>query len=74
LRAGVAIFNDMRATELLPVYEIAHDKTRHELDRRVVVEVLGLSEALVTEGGPLELLRTKLSCEPTIYLGKQPTD
>ena len=39
LRAAVAIFNDMRATELLPVHEIAHDKTRHELDRRVVLEV-----------------------------------
>ena len=42
------------------------DLVRRELDERFGTEVIGLPRALFTEGGPVDLLRRKLSAEPSV--------
>ena len=44
---------------------------RAELDRRLLVDVLGLPQSFVEFGGPIDLLRRKLAREPQIHGGKQ---
>ena len=44
---------------------------RAELDRRLLVDVLGLPESLCTENGPVDLLRRKLAREPQVHGGKK---
>ena len=41
-----------------------------KLDRRLLVNVLGLSPLLCSPGGPMERLRAKLASEPQIHSDK----
>jgi hypothetical protein len=66
LANAVKIFNAMSGLELKPFHEIDNDPVRKELDDEFVSKVLGLPESLLESGGPFELLRRKLSAEPSI--------
>ena len=55
----------------LPFDQIDEDPARAKLDRAILVDVLGLPESLVMEGGPIELIRRKLAREPQIHGGKK---
>ena len=68
LQVAESIFDDMRDREFLPANEAYRDESRKELDRRVLVEMLGLPEERVLE--PLELLRLKWCSEPSVHGGK----
>jgi hypothetical protein len=70
LNAAVAIFDDLKAKDLLPIHQIDVDKAREELDRRFAAEVLGLPKEFASKDGPLDLLRMKLAQEPSIRGGK----
>ena len=64
-------FDAMRGLRFLPFDQIDEDPARAELDRRLLVDVLGLPESLCAEGGPIDLLRRKLAKEPQIHGGKK---
>jgi len=66
LEKAVAVFDDMKHKELLPINEIAHDAVRTEIDTRLATEVLGFSPELAAPDGPMALLRQKLALEPSI--------
>ncbi len=66
LDEAVKLFDAMSGKQLLPLNEIDRDPIRKELDEKFVRNVLGLTETLLISGGPLELLRMKLSREPSI--------
>ena len=55
----------------MPFDQIDEDPARAELDRRLLVDVLGLPSSLCEEGGPIDLLRRKLAREPQIHGGKK---
>ena len=66
------IFSTLKHEEMLPFNQMDEDPTRHELDRLLLSEVLGITEAErpdVHEG--LALLRKMLSQEPSIHGGKK---
>ena len=65
------IFDDLKSRRFLPFDQIDEDPARHELDRRLLVDVLGLDESLVAPGGTIDLLRRKLAAEPQIHGGKR---
>ena len=67
LQVAESIFDDMRDREFLPANEAYRDASRKELDRRVLVEMLGLPESVLD---PLELLRLKWCSEPSVHGGK----
>ena len=69
--AAEAVFNDLRGSRFLPFDQIDEDPARAELDRRLLVDVLGLPQSFVEFGGPIDLLRRKLAREPQIHGGKQ---
>ena len=69
--AAVAAFEELRKRRFLPFDQIDEDPARAELDRRLLVDVLGLPESLVALGGPVDLLRRKLAREPQIHGGKK---
>ncbi len=73
LAAAVKLFDELAAKDLEPINEADKDSTRKELDERFARDVLGFPEAVTAPGGPLELLRTKLACEPSIKGGKKGT-
>ena len=64
-------FEALRGERFLPFDQIDEDPARAELDRRLLLDVLGLPPALCEEGGPLALLRRKLAAEPQIHGGKR---
>jgi hypothetical protein len=66
LAEAVKLFDVMSGEELLPMHEIDKDPTRAELDTQFARKVLELNESIVTPGGALDLLRMKLSREPSI--------
>jgi hypothetical protein len=66
LAKAAQLFDDMDNQQLLPVHEINEDVVRMELDEKFCVRVLGLPKKFVASDGPLELLRLKLSQEPSI--------
>lgn len=66
LAAAVRVFDELCETPMLPLHEIDKDPVRRELDERFGREVLGLPESIVGPGGALELMRKKLSQEPSI--------
>ncbi len=68
LQVAESIFDDMRDREFLPANEAYRDESRKELDRRVLVDLLGLPEDKVLE--PLDLLRLKWCSEPSVHGGK----
>ena len=67
LKLAETIFEDMRGREFLPANEAWRDESRQELDRRVLVELLGLPESVLE---PLDLLRLKWCSEPSVHGGK----
>ena len=67
LATAESIFEDMRGREFLPANEAYHDEARQELDRRVLVDLLGLPESVLE---PLALLRDKWCREPSVHGGK----
>ncbi len=66
-----AAFEAMRERWFLPFDQMDEDPVRAELDRRLLVDVLGLPESLCAEYGPLDLLRRKLVGEPQVHGGKR---
>ena len=69
--AAEAAFEAMRERRFLPFDQVDEDPARAELDRRLLVDVLGLPESLCVENGPIDLLRRKLAREPQIHGGKK---
>jgi len=66
------IFNELKDQEMVPFNQMDEDPVRHELDRLLLSEVLGITEAErpdVHEG--LALLRKMLCQEPSIHGGKK---
>ena len=66
LAEAVKLFDAMSDQPLLPLHEVDRDPIRKELDEAFARNVLKLPEPILTSGGPLELLRMKLSQEPSI--------
>ncbi len=64
--AAKAAFEELRERPLLPVNQIDEDDVRAEIDRRLIVDVLGMDESLCAPNGPIDLLRRKLAVEPQI--------
>ncbi len=64
-------FYAMRDLRFLPFDQIDEDPARAELDRRLLVDVLGLPSSLCEPDGPIDLLRRKLAAEPQIHGGKK---
>ena len=71
LQRAVRIFDETCELSLKPLHELHIDENRKLLDRRFYGEVLGLPAALLADGGPLDILRTKLSQEPSIRGSKK---
>ena len=65
------VFDDLANQRFLPYDQIDEDPARAALDRRLLVEVLGLPEELCEAGGPMERLRAKLAAEPQIHSDKR---
>ncbi len=61
------IFQRFKKQEFLPANEAYRDETRQSLDRAVLVELLGLPQAILE---PLDLLRRKWCAEPSVHGGK----
>jgi len=66
LDEAVRLFDAMSDKNLLPIHEMDKDMVRKEIDEQFALKVLGLPKKVVASGGPLELLRLKLSREPSI--------
>ena len=64
-------FDELADERFLPFDQINEDHARAELDRRLIVDVLGLSPNLCDVGGPMERLRAKLAAEPQIHSDKR---
>ena len=69
--AAQEAFEEMRELRFLPFDQIDEDPARAELDRRLLVDVLGLPASLCEPDGPIDLLRRKLAREPQIHGGKK---
>ena len=69
-RAARDAFHALQDRRFLPFDQIDEDPARAELDRRLLVDVLGLPESLCESEGTLDLLRRKLAAEPQIHGGK----
>ena len=61
------IFERIKDKEFLPANEAYRDDTRKELDRAVLIELLGLDESIMES---IDLLRYKWCCEPSVHGGK----
>ena len=69
--AAMDAFDALRDLRFLPFDQIDEDPARAELDRRLLVDVLGLPPSLCDPDGPIDLLRRKLAREPQIHGGKK---
>ncbi len=63
------IFDEMKHKRMLPFNESDRDEMRHELDRRFLTEVLGITSEDVHSA--MHRLREKLCAEPSIHGGKK---
>ena len=72
LQRAATIFDETCQLPLKPLHELDIDENRKALDRRFYGEVLGLPDAMLADGGPLDILRQKLSREPSIRGSKPP--
>ncbi len=70
-KAAKEAFEAMTEERFLPFDQINEDPARAELDRRLIVDVLGLSVDLCETGGAMERLRAKLAAEPQIHSNKR---
>lgn len=66
LAQAVKLFDTMSGQTLLPFHEIDRDPVRKKLDEDFARKVLGLAAPILAPGGSLELLRMKLSREPSV--------
>ena len=64
-------FDLLRDERFLPFDQIDEDPARAKLDHAILVNVLGLPQALVAKGGPIDLIRRKLAKEPQVHGGKK---
>ena len=69
--AARTVFDALADQRFLPFDQIDEDEARAELDRRLIVDVLGLSQTLCGPSGPIERLRRKLATEPQIHSNKR---
>jgi hypothetical protein len=70
LTKAAAEFAAVKDRRFLPFDQLDEDTARADLDRRLLVTVLGLPESLCEPNGAMERLRRKLSVEPQIRGGK----
>lgn len=70
LANSATLFKAMSKKSFLPFHVIDSDPIRKELDDAFGRDILKLSEPILMSGGPLEILRMKLSREPSIRGGK----
>ena len=63
LAAAAQIYDDLSREAMLPANEAYRDPVRQELDRRLLVEVLGLDETAIEQ---LAILRNQWCMEPTV--------
>ena len=66
LAEAVKLFDAMSEKPLLPLHKLDRDPIRKELDEAFARDVLRLPVSIFRSDGPLELLRMKLSQEPSI--------
>ena len=71
LQRAAQIFDETCQLPLKPVHELDIDENRKLLDRRFYCEVLGLPDAILADGGPLDILRQKLCREPSVRGSKK---
>ena len=71
LQTAAEIFDDACQLPLKPLHELHIDDNRKLIDRLFYSEVLGLPDSLLADKGPLDILRTKLSQEPSIRGSKK---
>lgn len=72
LTTAERVFKELKDQKMLPFNQMDEDPVRHELDRLLLSEVLGITESErpdVHEG--LALLRKMLCKEPSIHGGKK---
>ena len=62
------LFSRFKRKHFRAANEAYHDTVRHDLDRAVLVELLGLPESILE---PLDLLRRKWCFEPSVHGGKK---
>ena len=62
------LFEDLKARPMRPLNEAAEDEVRQELDRRMLVDVLGVPSELMPS---IDLLRETLCAEPSVHGGKK---
>ena len=65
------VFELLSQRRFLPFDQIDEDEARADLDRRLLVDVIGLDPVLCEAGGPMERLRRKLAAEPQIHSDKR---
>ena len=63
LNAAVVLFDELKTKRFEPVGKACDDETRKELDRRLLVEVLGLPQKVLPA---IERLRRKWCAEPSV--------
>ena len=68
LERAAALFERFKEELFLPANEAYRDETRKALDRAVLVELLGLPEAVLS---PLDNLRLQWCAEPSVHGGKE---
>ncbi|MYF69631.1 MAG: hypothetical protein F4053_15750 [Proteobacteria bacterium] len=61
------VFEELKDRDFLPANEADRDKTRLDLDRHILVDVLGLDKDLL---GALDTLRLQWCAEPSVHGGK----
>lgn len=71
LETAARLFDEMNQLPLRPLHELDSDDNRKTLDRRFYGEALGLDDAILADGGPLDILRQKLCREPSIRGSKK---
>ncbi len=72
LQNAERIFEEMKHKKMLPFNQMYEDMVRQELDRRLLSEVLGISETAHPEVHTgLHHLRERLCAEPSIHGGKK---
>ena len=71
LQRAARIFDDTCLLPLKPLHQLDSDHNRKLIDRRFYGEVLNLPADILKDGGPLDVLRSKLSREPSIRGRKQ---
>ena len=63
LEPAVIIFNDLHEKTLLPSNEARRDEFRHPINRRLLIEIIGLDDKSVEELG---ILRQQWCSKPTV--------